>query len=174
MKYRMFLIAAAAAAATVAASPAAAASVANAKSANGKALLLIPLKLTKIDDLSFGTVVTSNAYGTVALDAGTGARTYAGGVTGNSTAGTRAYFGGAGSPGQLVVVVLTPATKLNDGAGHSVNVIAMSLDDNGNPLRTVDLTKKTFFVGVGGVLGIPANTPDGTYSNTFLVTANYI
>src|SRR6476469_1929166 len=154
----MFLIAAAAAAATGAASPAAAASVANAKSANGKALLLIPLKLTKIDDLSFGTVVTSNAYGTVALDAGTGARTYAGGVTGNSTAGTPAYFGGAGSPGQLVVVVLTPTTKLNDGAGHSVNVIAMSLDDNGNPLRTVDLTKKTFFVGVGGVPGIPANT----------------
>jgi hypothetical protein len=84
------------------------------------------------------------------------------------------YFGGAGSPGQLVVVVLTPATKLNDGAGHSVDVIAMSLDDNGNPLRTVDATKKTFFVGVGGVLGIPGDTPDGTYSNTFKVTANYL
>src|SRR6478672_3395626 len=169
----MFLIAAAAAA-TLAASPAAAASVANAKPANGKALLLLPLKLTKIDDMNFGTVVTSNAYGTVSLDAGTGIRTYAGGVTGSSLVGKPAYFGGAGSPGQLVVVVLTPATTLKDGAGHSVNVIAMSLDQNGNPLRTIDLTDKTFFVGVGGVLGIPANTPDGTYSNTFLVTANYI
>lgn len=172
MKYRMFLIAVAAA--TVLASPAGAASVSATKSTTGRALLLLPLKLTKINDLNFGTVVTSNAYGTVSLDAGTGARTFAGGVSGNSTIGQPAYFGGAGSPGQLVVVVLTPATKLNDGAGHSVDVLAMSLDQSGNPLRTVDLTAKTFFVGVGGILGIPANTPDGTYSNTFQVTANYL
>jgi hypothetical protein len=167
-------MAAAAAAATMVASPAAAASGANVAPASGKALLLIPLKLTKINDLNFGTVVTSNAYGTVSMDAGTGVRTYAGGVTGNSTVGVPGYFGGAGSPGQLVVVVLTPATTLSDGAGHSVTVVAMSLDQNGNPLRTVDATNKTFFVGVGGVLGIPANTPDGTYSNTFQVTANYL
>ena len=173
MKYRMFFIAAAAAA-TVVASPASAASVSATKSTSGRALLLLPLKLTKVNDLDFGTVVTSSGYGTVSMDAGTGFRTFAGGVTGNATLGVPASFAGAGSPGQLVVVVLTPATKLNDGAGHSVDVIAMSLDQNGNPLRTVDVTSKTFFVGVGGVLGIPGNTPDGTYSNTFQVTANYL
>ena len=173
MKYRMFLIAAAAAA-TAVTSPAAAASVSATKSTSGRALLLLPLKLTKVADLNFGTVVTSNAYGTVSLDAGSGARTFAGGVTGNSTAGVPGYFGGSGSPGQMVVVVLTPATTLKDGAGHSVTVVAMSLDNNGNPLRTIDLKTKTFFVGVGGVLGINANTPDGTYSSTFQLTANYL
>jgi len=161
-------------AATAVSSPAAAAPASNAKSAPGRVLLLLPLKLTKIDDMDFGMVVSANSYGTVSLDAGTGARTYAGGVSGPSTNGQPAYFGGAGSSGQLVVVVLTPATKLSDGNGHTVDVLAMSLDQNGNPLRIVDPTDKTFFVGVGGILGIAANQTPGTYTGTFKVTANYL
>jgi hypothetical protein len=163
---------AAATAAPAAATPAAAAT--NAKTANGRALLLLPLKLTKIDDLDFGMVVSGNSYGTVSLDATTGARIYAGGVSGPSTPGRPAYFGGAGSPGQLVVVVLTPPTQLSDGNGHNVSVLAMSFDKLNNPLRTVDPVNKTFFVGVGGILGINANQVPGTYSATFQVTANYL
>jgi hypothetical protein len=163
---------AAAMAATVVATPAAAAS--NAKPANGRALLLLPLKLTKINDMDFGMVVSGNSYGTVTLDAGSGARTFAGGVTGPSTNGVPAYFGGAGSAGELVVVVVTPPVQLSDGNGHTVSVIAMSLDNANNPLRTVDPVSKTFFVGVGGVLGINANQTPGTYSATFQVTANYL
>ena len=163
---------AAAMAATAVATPATAAS--NAKTANGRALLLLPLKLTKIDDLDFGMVVSGNSYGTVILNANTGARTYAGGVTGSSAAGQPAYFGGAGSSGQSVVIVVTPPAQLSDGNGHTVDVIAMSLDNANNPLRTVDPVTKTFFVGVGGVLGINANQVPGTYSSTFQVTANYL
>jgi hypothetical protein len=40
----------------------------------------------------------------------------------------------------------------------------MSLHNNGNPLRTM----------LAGVLGITANTPKGTYSSTFQLTANYL
>jgi hypothetical protein len=163
---------AAAMAATVVATPAAAAS--NAKPANGRALLLLPLKLTKINDMDFGMVVSGNSYGTVSLDAGNGGRLYAGGVSGPSTPGQPAYFGGAGSPGQLVVVTVTPPASLSDGNGHSVSVLAMSLDNAGNPLRTIDPVSKTFFVGVGGILGINANQVPGIYSATFQMTANYL
>ena len=52
---------AAAMAATAVATPAAAAT--NARTANGRALLLLPLKLTKIDDLDFGMVVSGNSSG---------------------------------------------------------------------------------------------------------------
>ena len=173
MDIRKYLIAAAMAA-TAVATPAAAAT--NAKTANGRALLLLPLKLTKIDDLDFGTVVTSTtSYGTVKLDATSGTRTFTGGVTGIATAnGHPAQFGGAGSAGQLVVLTLSPPTQLSDGNGNTVDVLAMSLDNLNNPLRVVDPVNKTFFVNVGGILGINANQAPGTYSSTFDITANYL
>lgn len=171
---RISLIAAAMAATAVAA-PAGAAPVSAVKAANGRVLLLLPLKLTKIDDLDFGSVVTSNAAGTVVLNPDTSARTFLGGVTGiPSAAGQRAYFGGAGTPNQQVVVVVVPPLQLTSSNGDKITVLALTLDKNGNPLRTIDPVTKTFFVGVGGILAIGANQPDGLYSATFQVTANYL
>jgi len=167
-----FLIAAAVAASAV---PAPALAVpSNVASADGKALLLLPLTLTKIDDLDFGTIVSSGSSGTVALNATSGARTFAGGVSGiPSAAGHRAYFGGSGTGGQQVVVVVVPPTQLTDASGDSIDVLALTIDNGGNPIRTIDPQTRTFFVGVGGILDIAANQPDGVYSATFQVTANY-
>ncbi len=169
---RNLLIAAAAAA--VAASGPAFAAPSNTASANGKALLLLPLTLTKVDDLDFGTIVSSNSSGTVALNATSGVRTFAGGVSGvPSASGHRAYFGGSGTGGQQVVVVVVPPTELTDINGDTIDVLALTLDNGGNPIRTIDPTARTFFVGVGGILDVAANQPDGVYSATFQVTANY-
>ena len=41
----------------------------------GKALILVPLTLTKIHDLDFGTVIPSSVSGVVTINATTGART---------------------------------------------------------------------------------------------------
>jgi hypothetical protein len=170
---RKLLIAAAALAAIALPSPALAAS-SNTASAEGKALLLIPLTLTKVDDLDFGTIVSSNSSGTVALNATSGARTFAGGVSGvPSAAGHRAYFGGSGTGGQQVVVVVVPPTQLTDAGGDTIDVLALTLDNGGNPIRTIDPAARTFFVGVGGIIDIAANQPDGVYSATFQVIANY-
>ena len=49
---------------------------------DGRALILRPLELTKIDDLDFGTVIPSAVSGVVIINATTGNRTFAGGVTG--------------------------------------------------------------------------------------------
>ena len=173
MGIRKFCIAAAMASVVVPGA-ATAASVPASRDSDGRALILVPLKITKIDDLDFGSMIASGTSGTVALNPTTSARTFAGGVIGvPSQAGHRAYFGGAGTGGQQVIVVVIPPTQLADGNGDTIDVLALTLDNGGNPIRTIDPVTKTFFVGVGGILNIAANQPEGDYSATFQVTANY-
>jgi hypothetical protein len=61
-----------------------------------------------------------------------------------------------------------PAT-LDDGAGHSVQVALLYLQSATAIADSAGVVK----VGVGGSLLISANQAEGTYSNTFSVTANY-
>lgn len=152
--------------------PAAGAPVAATNDATGRAVLLIPLTLTKIDDLDFGTMVSGSSSGMVSLDATTSNRIFAGGVTGvPSAAGHRAYFGGAGSPSQMVIVTISAPATLNDGFGNSITVLALTQD--GSPIRSIDPVTRSFFVGVGGILMLNANQADGLYSANFTVTAQY-
>ena len=140
--------------------------------ANGRALILVPLQLTKITDLDFGSVIPSPVSGVVTINAGTGARTFAGGVTGVlSDAGGRATFGGAGSPNQQVIMTVDPPVELTSGAGDTVAVLGFTLD--GPATRTVDPVSRAFYVGVGGTLLIGADQPEGDYTADFVVTANY-
>ena len=163
MRLRHYIGAASLAALALTALPAAAATPA--QQSDGKALILIPLSLTKIQDLDFGSIVPSAAPGTVTLNASTSARTFTGGVTlVPSDAGFHGYFAGAGSPNQQVLIALV------SGAGDKIPVVGLTLD--GPPMRTIDNTR-AFFVGVGGTLSIAANQPVGTYSANFWVTAVY-
>jgi hypothetical protein len=130
------------------------------------------LTLTKIQDLDFGSVVPSAVSGVVTIDASTSARTFAGGVTlVPSDAGFRAYFGGAGSPNQQVIMTMNPPAQLIDGVGDTITVLGLTFD--GSAIKTIDPTTRAFFVGVGGSIQIAANQPDGVYTATFDVTANY-
>ena len=140
---------------------------------SGRALLLVPLKLTKIDDLSFGTVIPSPISGVVTINAATGARSVAGGVTAvPSDVGRRAYFGGAGSPNQLVIISVTSPAQLTSVAGDTLPVLALTLD--GPPVRTIHPVDRTFFFGVGGIIVIGANQPEGVYTANYDVTADYL
>jgi hypothetical protein len=169
VRVRNLLIAAAMASAAV---PVAAAPVAATNNASGRAVLLIPLTLTKIDDLDFGTMISQSTSGIVSLDATTSNRVFAGGVTGvASGAGHRGYFAGAGSPSQQVVVTINAPATLSDGLGHSITVLALTQD--GSPIRSIDPVTRSFFVGVGGILLLNANQADGLYSANFSVTAQY-
>ena len=171
MKRCSLLLAFAALAATAA--PAVAAPVAAPQPATGRALILIPLTLTKIDDLSFGTVVPSALSGAVSINASTGARTIIGGVTGvPSDVGQRAYFATAGSPNQQVIVTLIQPLALTSASGDTVPGLALTLD--GAPIRTINPATRTFFFGIGGVILVGANQPEGVYTATFDVTATYL
>lgn len=169
MRITTIIIAAAAAAFAM---PAIAAPATPDKDATGKALVLVPLTLTKIDDLDFGTMIPSSVSGFVSINASTGTRTFGGGVTGvTSDAGHRAYFAGAGSPSQQVIVTIDAPTELTDPAGDTITVLALTLD--GSARKTIDPTTRAFFFGVGGILQIAADQPEGVYSATFDVSANY-
>lgn len=154
------------------AAPAAAAPVAATSDSDGEVLILVPLTLTKIEDLHFGTLIPSPSSGMVNISASTGARTAAGGVTGvASDPGYRARFAGAGTPNQLVLLALSPPVELINARGDTIPVLGMTLD--GPPVRTVDPVTRAFFVGVGGTLGIGADQPEGDYTADFYLTAIY-
>lgn len=168
MNTRKFLIAAAMAAIALP-FPAQASPVQATTNAGGKALILIPLTLTRVDDLKFGTVVSSSASGSVSVSADGSGRTVTGGVTPvASDPGARAMFAGAGSMGEQVSLFLAPPASLKDGFGNAMPV-AMNLETTS---VLIDSTR-AFFVGVGGTVTVGANQPDGIYSGTFTVLAQY-
>ena len=174
MDYRKLLIAAALAGPAVA-GRADAAPISASTNASGKAIILVPLTLTKIEDLEFGSIVPASVTGTVMINATSGARTFTGGVTGvPSDPGNRAYFGGAGTPSQQVVVWVTPPAELTSTTNPSDKIPVLMLNIDGSPIRSIDPTTRAFFFGVGGIIQINANQPEGLYEATFDVTAAYL
>ena len=164
-----FAFAAALAALTM---PGAALAVPATTDATGQALILVPLQLTKIADLDFGGVIPSPVSGVVTIDAATGGRSFAGGVTGvPGDVGGAARFGGAGSPNQQVIVTVDAPTELTSAGGDTVQVLGMPLD--GPATRSVDPVTRAFFVNIGGTLLIGDDQAEGEYTADFTVTANY-
>lgn len=173
MNIRKSCIAAALAATAFAASPAMAATPA--QQATNRALILVPLTLVKVEDLSFGTVSPSTtSLSVVTINATTGARTLIGGATGvPSDLGQRAQFAGAGTPGQQVVISYVAPLELVSTTNSADKITVLGLTLDGLPIRTIDSTR-AFFFGIGGSIVLSANQPEGLYQATFDVTANYL
>jgi len=70
-----------------------------------------------------------------------------------------------------VIITINPPTTLANSNGDTIDVLALTLD--GGPIRSIDPVTRAFFVGVGGILMLSANQPDGDYSSIFSVTAQY-
>ncbi len=153
-------------------SPAVAAPVSAPSQPPARALLLIPLTLTKVQDIHFGDIVPSTTTaGWVAINAITGARTASAGLTLMPTdIGQRGQFAGAGTPGQQVIIALTPPAQLANPAGDTLDVLFLNID--GPTTRTI-AADHSFFVGVGGIIFVAANQPEGLYSATYDLTADY-
>ena len=108
----------------------------------------------------------------MAINATTGARTVAGGVTGlASDSGFRARFAGAGSPSQQVIVVVSQPAALANTNGDLIPVLALTLE--GSPIKTIDPVTRAFTFGVGGIILVNGDQPEGLYTATFDVTALY-
>lgn len=137
-------------------------------------MVLQPLTLTKVRNLDFGTVIGSSAPGTVTINADTGSRSVGGGVIGAPNyPGNRGVFQGAGQSGQPVLLALSAPTLLisTTNAANILKVTGLRLD-SGGATRTIDATQ-AFTVGVGGYFVIAANQPNGLYSASFDLTADY-
>ena len=165
-----FLAMGALAAALLGASPAVAADT---QGMTSEALILKPLILTKLDDLSFGTVIRSGVGDLVTINADTGARTSPSAILVGTDPGHRARFASAGLNSQLVFLQLSPPGDLVNGAGDRLTVTNLTLDQDGFPLRFLTPASQVFFVGIGGQVFVRANQEDGIYSGTFNLTAYY-
>ncbi len=110
---------------------------ANTAPMTSKALLLKPLTLTKLSDLDFGSIVPSGSGDLVTINADTGARTSPSAGLLASDPGRRARFASSGLNNQFVVLQISPPGDLSDGAGNTLTVTRLDLDQGGNPLRTL-------------------------------------
>ena len=137
-------------------------------------IILIPLQITNIDDLEFGTVVADPLLaGTVHIPADGSPRSFSGGVQGvASDPGARAVVATAGAPGQQVLVAYAPPAALNDGFGNSITVLGMSME--GSPLKTIDPITRSLFINFGGTLLIAPNQAEGNYEANFEVIIDYL
>lgn len=170
---RLKLSVAALAACVAVASPAFAQTTA-VEPAEARGTVLLPLSLTEDANLDFGTVLASAASGQVIINANTGLRSVSGGVTGVAIdPGHRAQFTGYGTPATTVNLSLSYPAFLTSGT----NVVAVDptlgmFFDAGGTSRVIN-AGGTFQVAVGGAFNIAANQPNGVYTGTFSVTAQY-
>ena len=165
-----FLRGAALAVALFAATPALAADT---QAMTSEALILKPLILTKLNDLSFGSIIRSGSGDLVTIDADTGARTSASAILVGTDPGYRARFASAGLNNAAVFLVISPPSDLVNGAGNRLTVTNLSLDQGGFPLRFLTPAGQVFFVGIGGQVFVRSNQEDGTYTGNFTLTAYY-
>lgn len=162
------------------ASPAMAQTVSTA-TAEARGTILQPLTLTQVQDLDFGTVLSSATAGTVTIDANTGARSVSGGVTGIALdLGQRAEFAGVGTNGQLVEITLTPpAGNILNRVGGGATILVNTWDLDGGAAndtfqtRTISDVNGAFLVGVGAQFAVAASQMNGLYTANFDVTAEY-
>lgn len=144
--------------------------------AQARGVVLLPLTISEVDPLNFGTVLAGATAGSVTIDADSGARSFSGGVSGIAIdIGSRGLFNGLGTEDQLVEITLNPITALT-GPGPDIAVTNMELDGCAclSEIRTIPTgTGGIFVVGVGGTFAIAANQPNGLYTASYSVTAEY-
>ncbi|HEY4082965.1 MAG TPA: DUF4402 domain-containing protein [Burkholderiaceae bacterium] len=155
---------------------------ANSATASATAVVLVPIAVSKITDLSFGRLVAGN--GTVTLDT-SGARTLSGSTplpTGGTA--TAARFDVTGDTTNTFSISYTGSSSvLSDGTpADDMNVtwIAEALTTatgSGKTALTQDATgtlaSGAAYIFVGASLAVGASQPAGTYTGTIQVTVDY-
>lgn len=164
-----FLSASALAAVLLGAAPALAADT---EPMTSRALILQPLILTKLSDLSFGTIIRSGSGDLVTINPDDGVRTSSTAQLVTTDPGGRASFASAGLDNEQVFLTLSPPADLVNGAGNLLTLTNLSFDSDG-AVRTLTPESQVFFVGIGGQVFVRSNQEDGTYIGTFTLTAYY-
>ena len=137
--------------------------------ATATARIYTPLSITFARNLDFGVIVLNNttfASETVSVAGATGAVTCGGGVN-MTCSGTpaSARYTLAGSAG-AVVAVSSPGFNLSNGAAN------LAFTPSYPATVTLDGTGAGEVL-LGGSIPVAGNTPEGVYTGTFNVTANY-
>lgn len=150
--------------------PAVAAPVAAPTQPTGRADLVRPLVVTKIQDLSFGTIIPrSDHLAFVVIDPTTGAR------SGNPTllasdVGQRGIFEITGTPGHRVGIDLVWPAELISENGDRIDLRELDWGPRFPSLHSVTGIRN---FGVGGTIEIAPDQPEGLYTATYDVIVWY-
>ncbi len=140
-----------------------------------KALILKPFVLTKLSDLSFGTLIPTGSGEFVEINPDDGSRNMSNeAMRVTSDEGYRARFASSGLFNNLVLIKLVGPRNLVNAAGKLLKVNRLELDDGNKTVRQLTPTSQVFFVGVGGEIYIRPNQEEGVYTGTFTLTATYL
>lgn len=132
------------------------------------ASFLKPLVLTAKQGLNFGQVVLPTSGSSVTLSINrTGVLTCPAALTCSGST-SQAIFNAAGSNNQTVKITV-PAVTLTNGTG---GILTMTPDVVASIFLTNSGAPGTDF-GVGGSIIVSPTTPDGNYTGTLTVTADY-
>lgn len=164
-----FLGATALAAVMLSAAPAIAADI---EPLTSTALLLKPLTLTHLSDLSFGSIIPSGSGDLVTIDPDDGSRSSATAGLLPADPGFRARFGSSGVNTENVFLQLSPVADLENVNGDLLELTRLDFD-SGGAMRVLTPESQVFFVGIGGQVFVRSDQEEGTYIGTFTLTANY-
>ena len=147
------------------------AQVAPDENATGRAIVLRPLTLLKVEDMDFGWL-TVTAAGTAILNPVSGAVATTGGVLAAGGDPLPALFAGAASRNTPVKIRIPnkPITLTRVGGTETMTVTDWTLD--GPADRRVGVTR-AFDFRVGATLAVAANQADGLYTGEFTVEVQY-
>ncbi|MDB5121276.1 MAG: hypothetical protein JWN56_2494 [Sphingobacteriales bacterium] len=141
--------------------------------ASASATIITPITIAKVNDMSFGNIVSTATGGTVILSTASG-RTESG-VQLGAVAGTvtAASYTVTGQSGYAYTVTL-PADGYEITTGAAGPTETMTLT-NFNSSSTGNLTAASFTLSVGATLNVVANQAAGDYTNAtpFDVSVNY-
>ena len=152
-------------------SPAAAQSVTPDQDATGRAIVLRPLTLLKVEDMDFGWL-TATAAGTAIINPISGAVTTTGGVSAVGGEPRPGWFVGAASRNTPIKIRIPnkPITLTRVGGTETMSLSAWTLDGPADRKTGPD---RAFHFKIGGTLTVAANQADGLYTGTFDVEVQY-
>lgn len=139
--------------------------------ATGRADLLHPLTLQKLEDMDFATIIVAGA-GTAVIDPSTNTMATTGGALLATGTPHAARFRGAASSNAVVIIKVPkqPVTMTRVGGTQTITLSNFTLD---GPSKRTMAKVPTFEFRVGGTITLAANQVAGTYVGTFDVTAQY-
>lgn len=139
--------------------------------ANGHAIVIHPVTVTKLQDMDFGSLASTTA-GTAVLEPNADVLTTTGGVTPVGGSPHSAEFVGSAQSSAVVNIKVPnkPSTLTRVGGTETMTVSLFTLQ--GQSKRTL-AKAQSFTFRVGGTLNVAANQAQGVYVGTFDVTVQY-
>src|SRR6185369_10360460 len=131
--------------------------------ATANATIILPLTVTKLDDMDFGSLAPTTA-GTAVLNPDTDTLSVTGGVT---------QVGGSAEHNAVVNIKLPkqPVTLTRTGGAETMTATNFTLQSGYTKKALAQMDSFTF--RVGATLNVAANQVEGTYVGTFDVTVQY-